>query len=70
MMFSFPVFMHSLDVLCILIHFNDLIVPGLMSFLKQIRNETASTVSCNNNTDKDSSQESQGGVNGIINDLR
>ncbi|KAL9956821.1 hypothetical protein ACROYT_G038362 [Oculina patagonica] len=42
---------------------------GLMSFLKQIRNETASAVSCNNNTDKDSSQESKKEVNGIVSDL-
>ncbi|KAJ7382623.1 Indoleamine 2,3-dioxygenase 2 [Desmophyllum pertusum] len=39
---------------------------GLMHFLKQIRNETASTVSCNITTDKDSSQESQKETNGII----
>lgn len=29
----------------------------LMSFLKQIRNETASTASCNNNIERDSSSE-------------
>ena len=37
----------------------------LMSFLKQIRNETATTVSCNNNIGRDSSLELRKELDGV-----
>ncbi|XP_020627936.1 indoleamine 2,3-dioxygenase 2-like [Orbicella faveolata] len=42
---------------------------GIISFLKQVRNETASAISSNNNIDKHSSQDSQKQVNGISNGI-
>jgi len=52
-------------------HFCFLFCPiaGIISFLKQVRNETASAISSNNNIDKHSSQDSQKQVNGISNGI-
>lgn len=41
------------------------VFADLMSFLKQIRNETARTVSCNNNIGRDSSLELQKELDGV-----
>ena len=43
------------------------VFADLMSFLKQIRNETARTVSCNNNIGRDSSLELQKELDGVSN---
>lgn len=45
--------------------FSLFVFADLMSFLKQIRNETARTVSCNNNIGRDSSLELQKELDGV-----
>ena len=45
--------------------FSLFVFADLMSFLKQIRNETARTVSCNNNIERDSSLELRKELDGV-----
>lgn len=57
MLWSFHLLMASFSLL--------FVFADLMSFLKQIRNETARTVSCNNNIGRDSSLELQKELDGV-----
>ena len=57
MLWSFHLLMASFSLL--------FVFADLMSFLKQIRNETARTVSCNNNIERDSSLELRKELDGV-----